>query len=81
MLCVPVSSRNNEGLIALACVVNKKDAEKWVVQVNLYSIVNVKVLESHWLDLRAARCCYNMRNFKKKKKKKKSNVHKIYEDN
>lgn len=28
MLCVPVSSRNNDGLIALACVVNKKDAEK-----------------------------------------------------
>lgn len=29
MLCVPVSSRNNEGLIALACVVNKKDAENF----------------------------------------------------
>ncbi|XP_065932704.1 cGMP-dependent 3',5'-cyclic phosphodiesterase isoform X3 [Magallana gigas] len=29
MLCVPVSSRNNDGLIALACVVNKKDAENF----------------------------------------------------
>ncbi|XP_056010642.1 cGMP-dependent 3',5'-cyclic phosphodiesterase-like isoform X1 [Ostrea edulis] len=29
MLCVPVSSRNNEGLIALACVVNKKEAENF----------------------------------------------------
>ena len=28
MLCVPVSSRNSDGLIALACVVNKKDTEK-----------------------------------------------------
>lgn len=59
MLCVPVSSRNNDGLIALACVVNKKDAEKWVVdQGNLLllqfcpsselfsAIVNAKVLES-----------------------------------
>nr|XP_022323463.1 cGMP-dependent 3',5'-cyclic phosphodiesterase-like isoform X6 [Crassostrea virginica] len=27
MLCVPVSSRNSDGLIALACVVNKKDTE------------------------------------------------------
>lgn len=68
MLCVPVSSRNNEGLIALACVVNKKDAEKWVVQVNLYSIVNAKVLESQLIGW----CCYIMRNFKKKKKEKKA---------
>ncbi|XP_061164662.1 cGMP-dependent 3',5'-cyclic phosphodiesterase-like isoform X2 [Saccostrea echinata] len=29
MLCVPVSSRNSDGLIALACVVNKKDAENF----------------------------------------------------
>lgn len=28
MLCVPVSSRNSDGLIALACVVNKKDTEQ-----------------------------------------------------
>ena len=28
MLCVPVSSSNSDGLIALACVVNKKDTEK-----------------------------------------------------
>ncbi|XP_062615752.1 cGMP-dependent 3',5'-cyclic phosphodiesterase-like isoform X1 [Saccostrea cucullata] len=29
LLCVPVSSRNSDGLIALACVVNKKDAENF----------------------------------------------------
>lgn len=28
MLCVPVSSRNSDSLIALACVVNKKDTEQ-----------------------------------------------------